>query len=326
MSYVVGVDIGATYTRVVLSDRDANFLDRIKERTPRSGGSMAVARAISRMIEELLARNGVGRDQLRGIGVGSIGPLDIKRGILVKPANLPIENIPIVEPLREEFGVPTYLVNDCVAAVIGERYFGAGCGHEDLVYITISTGIGGGIYVDGHLLLGKDGNAHEIGHMVVDAEGKLTCGCGKRGHWEAYSSGSGIPKLASLIAAREVEAFEKSSLYPRSGGDALRLTSKDVYEAAKGGDEFALKVVREAGRYNAIGVANVVSVYDPSLITLGGSVTLNNVELVLEPIRRMAPDYTVNRMPEIDITPLGEDVGLYGAVALALGLEKLPLK
>ncbi|RLE97776.1 MAG: ROK family protein [Thermoprotei archaeon] len=325
MAYVVGVDIGATYTRVVLANEDAEFVARVKRRTPRSGGSMAIAQAIAAAIKELLASSGVSRGELRGIGVGSIGPLDMRRGILIKPANLPLENIPIVEPLKREFGVPTYLVNDCVAAVIGEKHFGDGRGHENLVYITISTGIGGGIYVDGHLLLGKDGNAHEIGHMVIDAEGKLVCGCGGRGHWEAYSSGSGIPKLAGLLASRSPDVFKSSVLYERCGGNARRLTSKDIYDAAKGGDEFALMVVEEAGRYNAMGVANVINVYDPSLITLGGSVVLNNVELVLEPIRREAPSYVINRMPEIKVTPLKDDIVLYGAVALALGLEKLPL-
>ena len=218
--------------------------------------------------------------------------------------------------------MPAYLVNDCVSAVIGERHFGAGRDHENLVYITISTGIGGGVYVNGHLLLGKDGNAHEIGHMVIDSEGKLECGCGKRGHWEAYSSGSGIPKLARLLVGTYREYFVESVLK-----DKLEtLTSKDVYDAAKMGDAFALKVVEEASKYNAMGIANVVNMYDPSLITMGGSVTLHNVELVVEPIKQLAQEYIINRMAEVKVTPLGDDVGLYGAIALALGLEKINVK
>lgn len=326
MKYALGVDIGATYTRVVLADSDANFLGRIKFETPRVHDSYAIARSIIENSRELLRKQGISERELVGVGVGSIGPLDMKRGILIKPANLPVENIFIVDPIKSEFGVPTYLVNDCVAAVVGEKYFGLGRGCDDLVYVTISTGIGGGVYVNGNLLLGKDGNAHEIGHMVVDEEGKIVCGCGKRGHWEAYSSGSGIPKLARLIAAKEPSLYENSTLYGLSAGDPLSLSSKHVYDAAKSGDTFALKVVEEAGRYNAIGIANVVNVYDPSLITMGGSVTLNNAELVLEPIIRMAPNYAINRMPRIEITPLGDDVGLYGAVALAFGFEKITPK
>ncbi|MEM2795184.1 MAG: ROK family protein, partial [Thermofilaceae archaeon] len=283
------------------------------------------ARSIIENSRGLLYAHGVSERELMGVGVGSIGPLDMRKGILIKPANLPVENVLIVEPIKSEFGAPTYLVNDCVAAVIGEKHFGLGRGYDDLVYVTISTGIGGGVYANGNLLLGKDGNAHEIGHMVVDEEGKIICGCGKKGHWEAYSSGSGIPKLAQLIAAKEQSRYEDSKLYRLSMSDPS-LSSKDIYDAAKSGDAFALKVVEEAGRYNAIGIANVVNVYDPSLITVGGSVALNNVELVLEPIIRMTPNYAINRMPRIEITPLGDDAGLYGAVALALGLEKYFLK
>lgn len=320
---VAGVDIGATYTRVVLADEKGRILDRAKFETPRSSRE-AVPASIASAIRVLLKRIGGSERDLRGIGVGSIGPLDVKRGVIVKAANLPLENVPIVEPLESEFGVTTYLVNDCVAAVIGEKHMGAGRDHDNLVYITISTGIGGGVYVDGRVLLGKDGNAHEIGHMVVDAEGKLVCGCGRRGHWEAYSSGTGIPKLAKLLAEENPGLFERSVL--ASKGDPLRLTSKDVYDAAKAGDAFARAVVEEAARYNAMGVANVVNVYDPSLITVGGSVALNNVELVVEPLKKMVHEYAVNRVPEITVTPLGDDVGLYGAIALALGLEELPIK
>lgn len=320
VSHVVGVDIGATYTRVVLADKDAQVVDRERFETPRDSPP-APAAAIARAVRGLLRRNGISEGSLRGIGVGSIGPLDMKAGIIVRAANLPLENVPIVEPLKQEFGVPVYLVNDCVAAVIGEKFFGAGRGHDDVVYITISTGIGGGIYVNGHLLLGKDGNAHEIGHMVIDSEGKLVCGCGRRGHWEAYSSGSGIPKLAGLIANARPDLYRASRLAARG---LSSVTSREVYEAAKTGDPFAGAVVEKASLYNAMGVANVVNAYDPSLITVGGSVALNNVELVVEPLSSMVPEYAINRVPEIRATPLGDDAGLYGAIALALGFEKLP--
>lgn len=324
MKYVAGVDIGATYTRVVLADEDATIVDRVKFGTPKED-RLALPSAIACAIQELLERQSVHREKLKGIGVGSIGPLNVRSGIIIKAANLPLENVPIVEPLERAFGVPTFLVNDCVAAVIGERFFGAGREHENLVYITISTGIGGGVYVDGHLLLGKDGNAHEIGHMVLDSEGRIVCGCGRKGHWEAYSSGSGIPKLANLIAKNEPTLFADSLLASKTA-NPLTLSSKDIYEAAKAGDVFANLIVREASKYNAMGVANVVNVYDPSLITFGGSVALNNVDLVVDPISKLLPDHVINRVPEIKVTPLGEDAGLYGAIALALGLEQLSVK
>ena len=138
--------------------------------------------------------------EISGIGVASIGPLDLKRGGIASPANLPYRFIPLVKPLEEASGSKVALMNDANAAVLGERRFGAGKEHPDLVFITLSTGIGGGAIVDGHLLIGKDGNAAEIGHMVVDSEERLTCGCGRRGHWEAYCSGRNLPNLAALLA------------------------------------------------------------------------------------------------------------------------------
>lgn len=321
--YGIGVDIGATYTRVVIGDEKGEFLVKITERTVREGGPEALSLQIIRMIKQALKRTSISLDEISGIGVGSIGPLDYKRGILIKPANLPLENIPIVNPLSREFRLRTTLLNDCTVAVIGERFFGAGKHHENLVYVTISTGIGGGVYVDGHLLIGKDGNAAEIGHMVVDSEGKLTCGCGRKGHWEAYSSGSGIPKHARMIIEKE-GGFRGSVLYNRTGGNLDLLDSKMIYDAAKENDKLALKIVEEVGRYNAIGFANIVNIYDPSLITVGGSVALNNQELILKPILKYIDSYVVNRKPEIIITPLGGDIVLRGALALALGLEKIP--
>ena len=261
----------------------------------------------------MLNRASVNVGDVKGIGIGTIGPLDLKKGVITKPANLQLGEVPLREPLEDKFKVPVYILNDCVAAVVGEKVFGAGKHLENLVYITISTGIGSGVFVNGTLLLGKDGNAHEVGHMVVDIEGKIVCGCGKRGHWEAYASGTGIPKYAKyLLETKFGKEAEKSSIYAKAMAGIL--TAKDVYDAAKQGDEIALKIVEEVGRINAIGIANVINIYDPSLITLGGSVVLKNVNLVLDPILRNVSKYTINRIPEIMITPLGEDIVLLGAI------------
>jgi glucokinase len=200
--------------------------------------------------------------------------------------------------------------------VLGEKEFGLGKGLSNLVYITLSTGIGGGAIVDGKLLIGKDGNAVEIGHMVIDKEGKLLCGCGKPGHWEAYCSGANIPRFVRLwFKSHEVE---KSKLFELGGTNLSKLTSKLLFEAAKLGDEVAIQVVEEIGRLNAMGFANLINAYDPELITVGGAVALNNPELVLRPIKKYVKDFAVNRVPKIALTPLGEDVTLYGLLAVVL--------
>ena len=311
----VGVDVGGTNIRVALGDERGRIIARISERTEKHRGPEGISRQIARNIRSLIER--IGGKKIEGIGIGSAGPLDLKRGGLMKPTNIPYDFVPLVEPLREEFDLPVYLLNDCSAAVVGERFFGAGKEHENLAYITLSTGIGGGIYVDGHLLIGKDGNATEIGHFTIDCEGRLLCGCGKRGHWEAYCSGNGIPNYVRLLLSEEDPDEVKDSLLMRKiNGNLNLLTAKILYDCAKAGDSLSLKFTDRIGVLNAIGFACVIDAYDPSLITVGGSIALRNESLVLSPIRKYVGEHARNRVPEIRITPLGDDVVLYGAIAM----------
>ena len=311
----VGVDVGGTNIRVALGNERGRIIARISERTEKHRGPEGISRQIARNIRRLIER--IGGRRIEGIGIGSAGPLDLKRGGLMKPTNIPYDFVPLVEPLREEFDLPVYLLNDCSAAVVGERFFGAGKEHENLAYITLSTGIGGGIYVNGHLLIGKDGNATEIGHFTIDYEGRLLCGCGKRGHWEAYCSGNGIPNYVRLLLSEEDPDEVKDSLLMRKvNGNLNLLTAKILYDCAKAGDPLSLKFTDRIGVLNAIGFACVIDAYDPSLITVGGSIALRNESLVLSPIRKYVGEHARNRVPEIRITPLGDDVVLYGAIAM----------
>jgi len=312
----VGVDLGGTNVRVALGDENGRILAKISERTEKTRGPEGISEQIARIIrylEEEEARKG----EIVGIGIGSAGPLDLRRGGLMRPTNIPYDFVPLIEPLEDTFHLPTYLLNDCSAAVMGERFFGAGKKHENLAYITLSTGIGGGIYVDGHLLIGKDGNATEIGHFTIDFEGRLICGCGRRGHWEAYCSGNGIPNYVRLLLSqRRREEIEDSLLMRTVKGDLNLLTAKNLYDCAKAGDPLSLELAEKIGVLNSIGFACVIDAYDPSLITVGGSIALKNERLVMDPIRRNVKEHARNRVAEIMITPLRDDVVLYGALAM----------
>ena len=312
----VGVDLGGTNIRVALGNDEGRILAKISERTEKTKGPEGISEQIARIIR-YLEKKEAKTGEIIGIGIGSAGPLDLKRGGLMKPTNIPYDFIPLVEPLEDIFHLPTYLLNDCSTAVMGEKFFGAGKNHENLAYITLSTGIGGGIYVDGHLLIGKDGNATEVGHFTIDYEGKLLCGCGKRGHWEAYCSGNGIPNYVRLLLSQgRFEGVKDSLLMRRISGDLDRLTAKILYDCAKAGDPLALELVDKIGFLNSVGFACVVDAYDPSLITVGGSIALRNESLIIDPIRRGVKEHARNRVPEIKITPLGDDVVLYGALAM----------
>ena len=306
----IGVDVGASRVRVCVGDESGTLLWR-------KSTNMPFPTKVEGYVDELVSRVREGVEQvpttadLAGIGIASVGPLDLGKGGISSPANIPYEFVPLVKPLEEAFGNRVVLMNDANAAALGERNFGAGKGQDNLVFVTISTGIGGGAIVDGRLLIGKDGNAAEIGHMIVDPSGKLICGCGRRGHWEAYCSGRNLPNLAALLGTESTT--EGSRMKGKIPSDAA-----SILKGASSGDPFASMVAREMGRLNAIGVANLVEMYDPSLITLGGGVCLNNMELILAPIKELVPTYVINRAPEIIITPLGDDAGLLGGLSLVL--------
>jgi len=302
------VDLGATNVRAAYGD-ETGIEEKLTEKTDR-GSARGIADQAIRMIRALDIV------EPAAIGVGSVGPIDLDTGCVVDPPNLPFERVPLVEPLSEAFHAPVRLMNDCSAAVLGEQAFGAGGGRENIVYVTLSTGLGGGAMVDGHLLVGKDGNAVEIGHLTIDPDSELVCGCGCRGHWEAYCSGRNIPNYARLLL-REKEA-EGSALLEAAGGDLEGITAEALFAAATEGDPLALWIVRRIGEINAVGFADIVNAYDPELVTLGGAIALRNPDLILKPIEENIDRHLINRRPEIEMTPLGEDVVLYGALALAM--------
>lgn len=313
MQTSIGVDIGATNLRVAIGVKDGRILAKLVTKTTHEGDEYALSRQILEMIK------GLPREYLENaieVNIGTTGPLNLKLGY-ISPVNLPFKRCYLVEPISKELGLQVRMFNDCVAAVIGEKFFGQGRKVENLVYVTFGSGIGGGVFVDGRLILGKDGNAHEVGHFTVDFEGRLVCGCGKRGHWEAYCSGNNIPQYARYLSSEfNQEIVRHSVLHDRLN----TLTTKEVFDAAKGGDEFALAVVEKVGEINSIGLSDIVNAYDPELIIIGGSVALNNSELILGPIVGGVKEHAVNKVPDVKLTALGDDVGLYGTIAAAFYL------
>jgi glucokinase len=318
--YAIGVDVGGTNCRAALGDEKGNIVDKLAEKVDKTSGQTGISRQISAMITALLEKNAAVK--VEGIGIGSLGPLDLKRGIIIEAANLPdLQNVPLVEPVEKQFGVPVRLLNDCSAAVVGEKYYGEGKEVNNLVYVTISSGIGVGVIVDGHLLFGKDGNVSELGHQTIDSTDSRRCACGRLGHWEAYCSGRDIPAYVRELIRNDKRAGE--SLLLKLAGHPDNLTAKLLYESAKQQDELSSEIIERLGRLNAIGFANIINAYDPSLITVGGSVALNNPKLIIEPIKKYVADYAINRLPEIKITSLGGDIVLYGAIATVFQHENI---
>ncbi|MEM0371531.1 MAG: ROK family protein [Ignisphaera sp.] len=318
MGYVVGVDIGGTWIRVALASKDGSITKRYITPTPREGDKYTVANTITEIIRNIFPSY---IQEIEAIGIGTAGPLDLSKGTVIGAPNIPIHVFELGKPLTEEFKKPVIVANDCIAAVWGEKLFGLGQDKSNIVYITLSTGIGGGVIVNDTLLLGKMGNAHEVGHMVVDIEGRMECGCGGKGHWEAYAGGATIPKFASnIIKDSKLNDEDKESPIYKAFIEQ-KLTSEMIYREASKGDKLALKIVNEINKYNIAGFENIINVYDPEIITIGGAIALKNPPtLVVEPIRKGIENSKgiVTYRPRIELTPLGEDIVLIGAIALAV--------
>lgn len=301
MGHYLGVDVGATNLRAAVATGELEIVGRADDRT----GDGSFAAALAGVVRTACDRAGVDPARIDAAGVASVGPFE-GEGV-AEPANLETAVRP-VEPLRDLLDTDRVVLhNDATAGVIGERQF-APSATPNMVYLTLSTGVGAGAVVDGHFLSGHDGNAAEVGHVTVDPDGAMTCGCGAAGHWEAYCSGANIPRYAAhLVADRDVE-----TALPLDGS----LTARDVFARA-GEDDLADLVIDRVARWNAVGVATVVHTFAPSYVAVGGAVARNNPATVVDPIRRRVPEHLLVEPPEIGLTEVGIDVVLKGALASA---------
>lgn len=304
MGYVLAIDIGGTHLRAA-AYAPASLIPLRHRRIPTHAPNEAIFDRLTALIES------VWPGEVEAIGIASPGPLDPHNGVIMATPNIQEwRNFPLAARLRERFGVPVFLDNDANLAGLAEWKFGAGRGHHNILYLTISTGIGGGVILEDRLLQGHHGLAAELGHVTLDASPSAPlCGCGLRGHLEAFSSGTGIE---NYVAAQLAEG-RKSRL---SG----RPSAKQIAEAAAQGDELGREAYARAGEYLGLGVANYLHIFDPSIVILGGGVSMSG-SLLLEPFetslrkRVFHPRYLERLV--IAKAELGDDAGLLGAMTLA---------
>jgi len=318
--YICGVDIGGTWIRVGICSVNLKE-EKIKHEIAKTGKNSpySISTSVCEILNKLLIENNIEKEYIIGIGLASAGPLDLDKGEIFNNANLGFKVIPLKKPIEEKFpGIPIYLINDCNAGVLGVHYFEAEAFEKDnLVYITISTGIGGGVICNGRLLLGKDGNVAEIGHGIVAPKSKNKCNCGAYGCWEVFSSGTGVKK-------RTLEAIKKGELNSEMllkivDNDLSKITAKEIFYAAREGDALSKKIVEDCVFYSMVGFGLVNNFYDCQTIYVGGAM-MKDHEQILPPIIKQFKEnpiiFTVNNPPELKLTKLGDDVGLRGALAL----------
>ena len=306
--YVVGVDLGGTKIYTALVDLEGNIIKEKAVETLAFEGENAVMGRIIDAINYVI--DGTEKNLIKSIGIGSPGPLDVKNGVIIENSNLPFKNFEIVKTIRETYDLPTYLDNDANVATLGEFMFGAGKGTENMVFITASTGIGGGAVINGKLFRGTTGNALEIGHTIVANEGPR-CGCGNIGCAEALGSGTAIGKRAKEAVATNVETSLKNY---------ENVTSKEVFKEAANGDRVAKNILETSLNYLGIAVANTITNFDPEKVVIGGGV-INGGSIVLDTIRRVVGERALKTFVDsctVEKAVLGGKAGVLGAVALAI--------
>lgn len=306
----IGIDLGGTKISGILTDADG--VEKAKKIVPTDAheGETAVLNRIISLIEALLEEAGVTAGEVEGIGIGSPGAMDIEKGILIQTANLPFTDFNIVSPLKEKFGIKTYLDNDANVAALAEYTFGAGQGSSNMIFITVSTGIGGGAVLNGKFYRGSTCNALEVGHISVKKDG-LPCKCGNIGCTELYASGSAIGKAGQEAVA----AGRETSL-----STCAKVTAYEVFQAAKAGDRVAAEILDQALDYLGVCVANTAAIFDPDVIVIGGGVAQAG-DIVFERVRKVVAARCLKPVAaHTKILPaeLGADAGVIGAVALAI--------
>ncbi len=316
---LIGVDLGGTHTRAAVV-RDAAIIARISHPTLAKEGPDAVILGIVTAIREVLEMSEIGLADIGGIGISSPGPLDPKTGVVfVQPNMVGWKDVHLRDDVAAQFRVPVFLGHDAALAALGEYRFGAGRGAHSMIYMTVSTGIGGGIIVNDQLIEGYSGTAGEIGHMYLDPRPTAPrCGAGHTGCLEALASGTALARDAQARVAAGLGRGILAAHREEEGDDPDEpVTARDVVEAAQAGDPEALEMLELAGKFIGLGCVNLAHILNPQRIVIGGGVT-NAGDLLFTPITQTVHTRAFPRASEtLEIVPasLGDDGGLLGAAA-----------
>ena len=309
MKYVFGVDIGGTTVKLGFFDTEGNILEKWEIPTRKDLGGKYILPDIAESITDKLMEKGITKEEVVGVGVGVPGPVDAD-GVVFKAVNLGWDIFSVSNTLGDLINLPVKAGNDANVAALGEMWKGGGKGHDDLVAVTLGTGVGGGIIVQGKLLAGATGAGGEIGHIHVEDNEEDRCGCGKKGCLEQYGSATGIVRIANRVLA----ATDEASVL-REG----ELTAKAVCDAAKAKDAVAVKVMEQFGAYLGRGLAAIACVVNPEVFVIGGGVSKAG-EMLFDYIRPHYEKYVFHgsKNTKFALATLGNDAGIVGAARLVL--------
>lgn len=308
---VVAIDLGGSKIALGIVSREYRVLARADHPTLAEEGVESVIGRMISAVKQLVASCGMTMSRLCGISVAAAGAIDSQRGIVTLSPNLPgWRDIPLGSIIEERLGIRTWLLNDANAAALGEHHLGVGRGVDNLIYLAIGTGIGGAIIIDGKLYTGASGSAGEIGHMTIEVNGP-GCECGNSGCLEQLAAGKAIAREAK----ERLSSGERSSLTETVAGKIENITAKEVAVAAREGDSLAGDVIYGAATYLGVGMVNLVNIFNPEMIVVGGGIASMG-DLLLGPARQMVKERAFpesSAVVRIVTTELGNDAGLLGA-------------
>lgn len=313
-NYVIGIDIGATTIRGVLSNLDAEFIMEIQDSTKLKGGEDAVLEQIFSIVERLQSRKNLDKSKVLGIGIGVPGLIDRKNGMVDFSPDFGWKNFEFERRLKERISLPILFDNSTRLMAVGEKKYGKGIMLKDYIVINVGYGIAAGIVVNGKVVSGSRGYAGEFGHIVIDQQSDVKCDCGGKGHLEALASGRRIAELGRIL----VKKNQAPALKKMAGGDINNITAKLIASLANEGDEKALEIFNSALEYLSIGIVNLINLFDPEKVLVGGGVALNG-----DYFFNVLNKYVNRKMMSSKIVPIEpvsfeKNATLIGACALVL--------
>ena len=308
--YVFGVDIGGTTVKIGLFSTEGELLEKWEITTRTDDGGAYILSDIAASIDNKLTEKGISKDDVKGVGMGVPGPVK-EDGTVIKCVNLGWGIFNAADELSELTGLPVKAGNDANMAALGEYWQGGGKDYDNVVMVTLGTGVGGGIILNGKMLAGVNGAGGEIGHMTIDLNEQDACNCGKKGCLEQYASATGIVRLAN----RALQATDK----PSRLREVKYISAKEIFDAAKNGDDLALDLIEEHGRRLGYALANVACVVDPEVFVIGGGVSKAG-DILITTTKKYFQEYAFHacRNTEFKLATLGNDAGMYGGAASVL--------
>lgn len=311
--YYIGVDVGGTNLVAGLMNEDCEILDKASHLVDHSQTPEQLCGEIVRLAKQVCQSGGVTKKEVKAVGIGLPGQVNNKTGVVVRTPNMPFQNTPVRQLFQQQWDMPVFLGNDADCAAIGEYRSGAAKGCSPAVTVTLGTGIGAGMVVDGKLFTGIGGSGMEVGHMIIHPNGHL-CGCGSRGCWEQYGSATALIRMTR----QAMEQDRHSVLWELCGGDLSKVQGRTAFQGARQGDGAALRVLENYRQGLSIGLIDLVNILQPQIICLGGGISNADDDLLLTPLRELVKkgSYDKSMPTRLERAALGNDAGVVGAALL----------